>query len=89
MTLIVKRKGHKEKFDPRKIYASCYAACLSSHLQVRYAEEICEKVTKEVGGKLKNAKGVSSAKIFQLVEKAIKKHDKDAAFMYKTHRDVS
>ena len=89
MVQIVKRRGHKERFDPRKIYASCYAACLSSHLQVGYTEKVCEKVTREVKAKLKGKKEISSTKIFQLVEKALKKCDKDAAFMYRTHRDVS
>jgi len=89
MTIIVKRRGHKEKFDERKIYASCYAACLSSHLDRSYTEKACEAVTRHVKSWMKNKREVSSSQIFKMVEKVLRKYDKDAAFMYKTHRDIS
>ena len=44
---IVKRRGHVEEFDERKVYGSCYAACLSSHVPHIEAEKVCEKVSKE------------------------------------------
>ena len=89
MIIIVKRRGHKEKFDERKVYASCYAACLSSHLNRNYTEKICEVVTKYIKAWVKTKKEVSSTHIFKMVEKTLKKYNKDAAFMYKTHRDIS
>jgi len=93
MVIIVKRRGHKEKFDGRKIFASCYAACLSSHLEKSYSKKVsakvCKIVTKEIKKSIKGKKEVSSSKIFNMVGKHLKKHDRDAAFMYKTHRDIS
>ena len=89
MVIIVKRRGRKEKFDERKIYASCYAACLSSHLDRKYTERVCEAVTKHIKSWIKNKKIISSSQIFKIVEKTLRKHDRDAAFMYKTHRDIS
>ena len=93
MVIIVKRREHNEKFDGRKIFASCYAACLSSHLEKKYSEEVsakvCKIVTKEIIKIVKGKKEVSSSKIFNMVGKHLKKYDKDAAFMYKTHRDIS
>ena len=45
---IIKRRGHKEQYDERKIYASVYNACLNSHLPVSQAEKIAGKVSLEV-----------------------------------------
>ncbi len=86
---IVKRKGHTEEFDERKVYASCYAACLSSHVPHMEAEKICEKVAKEVKAWVRKKISVTSDKIFKKTTAAMKKHNEDAAFMYETHRDIS
>ena len=86
---IVKRKGHAEEFDERKVYASCYAACLSSHVPHVEAEKICGKVAKKIKAWARKNKTVSSDEIFVKVTAAIKKHNEDAAFMYETHRDIS
>ena len=86
---IVKRKGHAEEFDERKVYASCYAACLSSHVEHNAAEKICEKVSKEIKTWATKRKYADSSEIFKRVIAAMKKHNKDAAFMYETHRDIS
>lgn len=86
---IVKRKGHTEEFDERKVYASCYAACLSSHVPHIEAEKICEKVAKEIKSWARKNKAVNSKDIFGKVIAAMKKHNKDAAFMYETHWDIS
>ena len=86
---IVKRKGHMEEFDERKIYDSCYAACLNAHIEHAKAEKITKKVCKEVGTWAKKKKIVDTSEIFKEVIVAMKKHDKDAAFMFETHRDIS
>ena len=90
MVHIVKRKGHKEKFDERKIYGSCYEASFSCcNYNEKQTEKICEKVTLEIKKWVKNKKEVTSEQIFKQVIKELKKHSKEAAFMYKTHRDIS
>lgn len=89
MTLIVKRKGHKEAFDPRKVYASVYAACLNVHLHEGEAELIADKVSSEVEAALKNKSEISSDQILEFTTGALRKYNSDAAFMYETHRDVS
>ena len=86
---IVKRKGHSEEFDERKVYASCYAACLSSHVLHTDAEKICGKVAKEIKSWARKKKTVTSDDIFRQVTATMKKHNEDAAFMYETHRDIS
>ncbi len=90
MKHLVKREGHKEKFDERKVYASCYNACVGCcHMPKEDAEKICEKVTKDVKKWIKEKPSVSSNQIFKQTTKTIRKYHKDAAFMYETHRDVN
>ena len=89
MTLIVKRKGHKENFDSRKVYASVYAACLNVHMHVGEAELVADKVSKELTSWLEDQKEVAAHDIFRQVTAVLGKYNPDAAFMYETHRDVS
>ena len=86
---LIKRQGHVHIFDERKIYASCYAACLSAHVEHIEAERICEKVTRDIKKWIKNKKKITSNNIFKEVGKSMKKYNKDAAFMYLTHRDIA
>ena len=86
---IVKRRGHAEEFDERKIYASSYAACLSSGIKPRESEKISEKVSKEIKTWARKRRYANSSEIFRKVVAGLKKHNKDAAFMYETHRDIS
>ena len=88
-THIVKRKGHKEKFDEKKVYGSIYAACYVVHEKEVECEKTADSVTKHVKKWIKNKKVVSSENISKLVTKELKKHNKHAAFMYETHRDLS
>ena len=86
---IVKRKGHAEEFDERKVYTSCYAACLMTQLKEEKSKKIADKVCKEIKTWVKKKKRVNSDEIFKKVIAAIRKYNKDAAFMYETHRDIS
>jgi len=87
---IVKRRGHKEKFDERKLYASVYAACvLTESMKEKECEKEANTVTKQVKKWMSSKKEVSSEDIFRIAAQSLRKHHKDAAFMYETHRDVS
>ncbi|MEK6907013.1 MAG: ATP cone domain-containing protein, partial [Nanoarchaeota archaeon] len=81
MIQIIKRHGHLEKFDERKVYASCYAACLNCHINKQEAEKICKKVSTKIKSWIKTKKQVSSDDIFKEMTKLLKKLNKDAAFM--------
>jgi len=89
MALVVKRKGHKETFDARKIYASVYSACRNVMLQEGEAELIADKVSKEVQSDVAKKTDVSSEQILKTTAETLRKYNTDAAFMYETHRDVS
>ncbi|HUQ84918.1 MAG TPA: ATP cone domain-containing protein [Candidatus Limnocylindrales bacterium] len=89
MDHIVKRKGHKEPFDARKIYASVFAACLVLRMKDEEAELIAHMVSDEVEKGLKKEKQMESHKIHKLVTESLKKYNSDAAYIYDTHRDIS
>src|SRR3989338_192794 len=86
---IVKREGHTELYDEKKIYGSCFFACRNAHLSGKEAEEICSEVCAEVTKWVNRQKAVSSNDIFKKLIEELKKHNGDAAFLYETHRDIS
>ena len=86
---MVKRRGHREKYDERKVYASVFAACLSAHVPEKDAEEIAAKASESVSRWIGRQQTVTAHQIYAVVEKDLKKRDRNAAFMYQTHMDVS
>lgn len=89
MGLVVKRHGRKHKFDERKIYASCYAAFVNTQVPKEKAENGCERTCRELKKWAKTKKEVTSDEIFKKTISVLKKINKDVAFMYETHRDLS
>ncbi len=89
MEHIVKRKGHKERFDERKIYASVFAACMTLRMSDEEAELIAQMVTHDVGEEYKDVHEVSVHSIHKFVAECLQKYNPDVAYMYKTHRDIS
>ena len=86
---IVKRKGHTEEFDERKVYSSCYSACLTAKIPHTEAEKICDNVSKEVRIWAHKKVMMTSDEIFKKTVQSIKKHDHKAAYLYETHRDIA
>lgn len=86
---IVKRKGHTELYDEKKVYGSCYFTCRNAHLSENESEKISNKVCTAVTKIVNKKKVVSSNDIFNALIQELKKHNEDAAFLYETHRDIS
>jgi transcriptional regulator NrdR family protein len=86
---IVKRRGHTEIYDEKKVFGSAYFACRSTHIDELRSEEISGKVCDAVTKQVSKLKTISSHHIFNLIVKELKKYDEDASFMYETHRDIS
>lgn len=89
MSHVVKRKGHKEEYDEKKVYASAYAAALNVHLSDVEAEKIAQSVMGGINSWIENKTEVTSQDIFDKSTEELAKLNKDASFMYETHRDVS
>jgi transcriptional regulator NrdR family protein len=89
MKHIVKRKGHTEEFDERKLYASVYAACMTLRMSDEEAESISHMVTDEVKEIIKDKKELTSSALQDEATKILKKYHPDAAYLYETHKDLS
>lgn len=85
IVMVVKRKGHKERFDERKLYGSVYAACASAHYNERKCEKIALEITEKMKSLMSGRKSISSSAIRQGVVGALGKKDKELAFFYKEH----
>lgn len=86
---IIKRRGRKEEYDERKVYASVYSASLNAHLNKLEAEKIAAGVSRQITTWLSGKGGASSEEIFKKTAELLKKENPDAAFMYETHRDLA
>jgi transcriptional regulator NrdR family protein len=86
---VVKRAGTKEVFDDHKVYASVYEACISAKVPKRDAEKICDRVTKEIKKWLKGREEIDSSVIFKKVAELLEELNKEAAFAYETHRNIT
>ena len=92
MIAIIKRKGHREAYDERKVYASCYAAALNCHYKEEKAEALAKKVTTAVTRAVKyhthhkHTKLITSHDIRNVVIKHIP--DPEVTFMYIHHLDI-
>lgn len=88
MNHIVKRKGHAEPYDNRKLYASIYSACLSVRATEGEAELVAERVVKDVETWLVKKHEVTSADIRRVASQNFKAYNADAEYMYRHHREL-
>lgn len=86
---IVKRRGHKEPYDERKVYATVYAACRNAHLPQHEAEEHAADVAQDVTQWVMNVPEATSHQISRHIIDALRPLHKDAAFLFETHRDLA
>lgn len=85
---VIKRRGHTESFDERKIYASVYEACHAVQLSTSQAEKIAASVSLNVKKWAEKKEHVNAHEIHREVVKALRKHHADVAFMYEHHRNL-
>lgn len=85
---IVKRKGHSEYFDSKKIYASVYAACMTLRMHGSEAELIAEMVSHEIEEQMKDKNQITTHELHKMVAENIEKYHPDAAYMYESHREI-
>lgn len=86
---VVKRQGHKEKYDQKKVYASVYAAVLNCHYSEKPAEKIAAQVTKKVNTWIRKKSSITSSNIRdQIIKNLSELKDRHIALMYKHHLDI-
>ncbi len=86
---IVKRKGHKEKFDVRKLYASIYAACISVRCSDEQAENLASITSHEVGQMFAEQETVQSSVLRKAAAEVLHRFHPEASFIYESHKDIS
>lgn len=86
---IVKRAGHTEPYDERKLYASVYASCLALRETQATSEMIAEKVVSEINEWLDKKHEVTSHDIRTHAAQHMKAYHPDAAWLFLHHRNVS
>lgn len=85
VSIVVKRQGHAERFDERKVYGSVYAACASAYLNEARCEKTAEEVTKKINRFIKTKKKIRSSEIRSRVAAELRKKGKDLEFFYEHH----
>lgn len=88
-TTIIKRRGHRESYDERKVYASVYAACLAAGEPETSAEKISSAVARQLSRSMAEWKVANSDQIFRQVIVDLGKLSPKAVFLYENHRDLS
>ncbi|MEX1051950.1 MAG: ATP cone domain-containing protein [Patescibacteria group bacterium] len=89
MKHIVKRAGHEETFDPKKVYASVYAACLAVRAERQEAELLAGEVMKDLEKWVADKHQVTSHQIAEQTVASLRLYNSDAAYLYQHHRDIS
>lgn len=84
-SVVVKRRGHAEGFDERKLYGSIYAACASAQCEELVCENVADKLTKQIKKWIGGKKSIDSLKIREKVKTELKKKDDELAFFYEHH----
>jgi transcriptional regulator NrdR family protein len=88
MKHIVKRAGHTEAYDEKKLYASVYAACISVREHPGSAELIAQEVIEGVNKWIEQKHEVSSNEIRSKASEHLKVINPDAGHIYLHHRVV-
>ena len=86
MKHVVKRHGHSENYDERKLYAAVFAACLSVREPAGSAELIAERVVSKVNDWIEQKHEVTSNDIRAVAARHLNVYHKDASYMYLHHR---
>lgn len=85
---IVKRKGHPQAYDEKKVYGSVYSAILNCDYSEVVAEKGAEKIMKIVNSWIKKNPITNSVEIADKIEDELNKIDPDFAVVYKYHLDL-
>ncbi len=79
---------HTEPFDPKRLYDSIEAACLSVNLAGGLAEDTAEHVTRAVELWLRTRPEVTSEDIRRIATQSLTIVSPEAAYLYKHHHNM-
>lgn len=85
---VVKRKGHEQHYDERKVYASVYAAAINCHYSEPHAELLARDVMVKVNRWVQDRKFMTSEQIKHEIMHQLKDEDHEVRMMYESHLDL-
>ena len=88
MKHLIKASGSVQVFSANKLQNSIIASLHAVHKNAADTQEISVKVTQEVVNWLHNKQEVSSVDVRTAAAASLAKYDKDAAVVYKKHKDM-
>lgn len=85
------RRGDKEEFDQRKLYASIYHPAREAEYSEQEAEDLAEEVVDEFMDWFDEHDDnvLTSKEIREKVMELLEERDEDVAFLYETHLDIN
>src|SRR3989304_5873708 len=86
---IIKRQGHREKYDEHKVYGSVYAACLAAGESEATAEKISATVAKKISHSITDWKVTNSDQIFRQVIVELRHRAPRAVGLYELLGDLN
>jgi transcriptional regulator NrdR family protein len=88
---ICNRRGEKEEFDQRKLYASIYYPAREDEYSEKEAEELAEEVAEQVAEWIGEHEDnvVTSKEIRDKTKELLEERDDGVAFLYDTHLDIN
>jgi transcriptional regulator NrdR family protein len=89
MNHIVKRRGHEENYDERKLYASIYSSAVSVKEPIKVAEIIASEVVDNVNNWLKLKPIVTSNDIRRIAGRQLSAISSNAGYQYLHHRVIN
>ena len=85
---VVKRKGHEQHYDEKKVYASVYAAAVNCHYNEQHAEKLARFVMVKVNQWVQDRSIVTSQEIKEQILHHLKIEDHEVRLMYESHLDL-
>jgi transcriptional regulator NrdR family protein len=85
MKHVIKRAGHTEAFDRKKLYNSIYATCLAVNEPLNLAKSNAQKVTDNTEKWLENKAEITVHDIRAFAGKDLGKINHHAAYLYLHH----
>ena len=82
---IVKRRGHTEPYDSRKLYASVYAACLAVRSTEGEAELVSARVVEDFEAWMGKKQEVTAADIRRVAGQHLAVYNDAASYIYTKH----
>lgn len=88
MKLIVKRAGHSQNYDERKLYASVFSALIAVKEPIGTAEVVAEKIVAEVNNWLAKKHEVTSNDIRRVASEHLHALNVEASHLYHKQRTL-